>query len=258
MTQSFSVVPVTGMPMVVPGDDLATLILAAIEAVDLKLVDGDIVCLAQKIVSKAEGQLVALADVKPSQEAIELAAATDKDPRLVELILQESSEVVRHKPGVLIVRHNLGLVGAQAGIDQSNVDHAEGEQALLLPRDPDASAAKLRDALVAKTGVQIGVIITDSQNRPWRMGTTGIAIGCAGFTVLDDYRGGSDVYGRELKVTLINRADAIAGAATLVMGETTEKIPLALVRGMAPESTASTAEQTAANMNRPIEEDLFR
>ena len=258
MTQSFSVVPVTGMPMVVPGDDLATLILAAIKAADLTLVDGDIVCLAQKIVSKAEGQLIALADVTPSEEAIELAAATDKDPRLVELILQESSEVVRHKPGVLIVRHNLGLVGAQAGIDQSNVDHAEGEQALLLPRDPDASAAILRDALAARTGVQVGVIITDSQNRPWRMGTTGIAIGCAGFTVLDDYRGGTDVYGRELKVTLINRADAIAGAATLVMGETTEKIPLALVRGLSPETETSTTHQTAAMMNRPIEEDLFR
>ena len=258
MTQSFSVVPVTGMPMVVPGDDLATLVLAAIKAADLKLVDGDIVCLAQKIVSKAEGQLIALADVTPSEEAIELAAATDKDPRLVELILQESSEVVRHKPGVLIVRHNLGLVGAQAGIDQSNVDHAEGEQALLLPRDPDASAAILRDALAARTGVQVGVIITDSQNRPWRMGTTGIAIGCAGFTVLDDYRGGTDVYGRELKVTLINRADAIAGAATLVMGETTEKIPLALVRGLSPETETSTTHQTAAMMNRPIEEDLFR
>ena len=107
-----------------------------------------------------------MADVKPSQEAIELATATDKDPRLVELILQESSEVVRHKPGVLIVRHNLGLVVAQAGIDQSNVDHAEGEQALLLPKDPDASAAILRDALAARTGVQVGVIITDSQNRP--------------------------------------------------------------------------------------------
>ncbi len=256
--QGFSVVPVTRMPMVNPGDDLGALIVDALIANDLALVDGDIVCLAQKIVSKAEGQLVALAEITPSPRAIELAAETDKDPRLVELILRESTEVMRKKMGVLIMRHRLGLVGAHAGIDQSNVDHTGGEQALLLPRDPDASAAGIRDELQHRTGKQVGVIITDSQNRPWRMGTTGCAIGCAGFTVLDDYRGGEDVYGRELKVTLINRADAIAGAATLVMGETTEKIPLALVRGMPLESAERTTGQNAALINRPLEEDLFR
>lgn len=255
---TFSVVPLLGAPMVVPGDDLCAIIIDAVAANDLHLVDGDIVCLAQKIVSKAEGQLIALADVTASQQAIDLAAETDKDPRLVELILRESTEVMRKKMGVLIVRHRLGLVGAHAGIDQSNVDHAEGEQALLLPKDPDASAAQIRDELFARTGKRIGVVITDSHNRPWRMGTTGVAIGCAGFTVLDDYRGGTDIYGRELKVTLINRADAIAGAATLVMGETTEKIPLALVRGMAVENIEQTAAQNAAMINRPIEEDMFR
>ena len=244
--------------MVRPGDDLSDLILQALSANGLALEDGDIVCLAQKIVSKAEGQLVALADVTPSQQAIDLAAETDKDPRLVELILQESTEVLRKKPGVLIMRHRLGLVGAHAGIDQSNVDHGEGEQALLLPKDPDTSAALLRDQLQAKSGKSLAVIITDSQNRPWRMGTTGCAIGAAGLTVLDDHRGGTDVYGRELKVTLINRADAIAGAATLVMGETTEKIPLALVRGMAAESDDDVASHNAAMINRPLEEDLFR
>lgn len=255
---AFSVVPLLGAPMVVPGDDLCAIIIDAVAANDLHLVDGDIVCLAQKIVSKAEGQLIALADVTASQQAIDLAAETDKDPRLVELILRESTEVMRKKMGVLIVRHRLGLVGAHAGIDQSNVDHAEGEQALLLPKDPDASAAKIHDELFARTGKRIGVVITDSHNRPWRMGTTGVAIGCAGFTVLDDYRGGTDIYGRELKVTLINRADAIAGAATLVMGETTEKIPLALIRGMAVENIEQTAAQNAAMINRPIEEDMFR
>ncbi len=244
--------------MVQPGDDLSGLILDALAANELALTDGDIVCMAQKIVSKAEGQLVALADVTPSQKAIELAAETDKDPRLVELILQESSELLRKRPGVMIMRHRLGIVGAHAGIDQSNVDHGAGEQALLLPRDPDASAAKLRAELKTRTGKQVGVIITDSQNRPWRMGTTGCAIGAAGLTVLEDHRGGADVYGRELKVTLINRADAIAGAATLVMGETTEKIPLALVRGLPPESEAATAGHNAAMINRPLEEDLFR
>ena len=208
--------------------------------------------------SKSEGQLVALADVTPSQEAVDLAAETDKDPRLVELILRESTEVLRKKMGVLIMRHRLGIVGAHAGIDQSNVDHAQGEQALLLPENPDASAAGLRADLMAQTGKRIGVIITDSQNRPWRMGTTGCAIGAAGLTVLDDHRGGTDVYGRELKVTLINRADALASAATLVMGETTEKIPLALIRGMPAESEDTIEGQNAAMINRPLEEDLFR
>ena len=244
--------------MVQPGDDLSGLILEALAANELTLVDGDILCLAQKIVSKAEGQLVALADVTPSQKATALAVETDKDPRIVELILRESSELLRKRPGVLIMRHRLGIVGAHAGIDQSNVDHGAGEQALLLPQDPDASAAALRAELKARTGRQLGVIITDSQNRPWRMGTTGCAIGAAGLTVLDDHRGGTDIYGRELKVTLINRADAIAGAATLVMGETTEKIPLALVRGMPAETDDATSGHNAAMINRPLEEDLFR
>ncbi len=258
MAAGFSVVPLPGVPMVVPGDNVAELILAAAAANDVELVDGDIVCIAQKIISKAEGQLVALSDVEPSQQAIELAKETDKDPRMVELILQESTEVLRKKMGVLIMRHKLGLVGAHAGIDQSNVDHDAGEQALLLPKDPDASAAAIRAAIAQASDAQVGVIITDSQNRPWRMGTTGVAIGCAGLTVLDDHRGGVDIYGRELRVTLINRADAIAAAATLVMGETTEKIPLAVVRGMPPETLADTAEQNAAMINRPLEEDLFR
>ena len=250
----FSVVPVPGMPMVVPGDDLCGLIIQALQDNNLTLVDGDVLCLAQKIVSKAEGQLVALNTVTPSERAIALAEETDKDPRMVELILSESTDVLRKKPGVLIVRHKLGLVGAHAGIDQSNVDHGETEHALLLPKDPDASARRLRDEIQTRCGVRTGVIITDSQNRPWRMGTIGAAIGCAGVTVLDDHRGGTDIYGRELRVTLINRADALASAATLVMGETTERIPLALIRGLAPEET----DQQASQIHRPLEEDLFK
>lgn len=257
-TPGFSVVPVTGVPMVKTGDNLIHIIEAALADNVLKLEDGDIVCIAQKIVSKAEGRQVALADVTASEEAVQLARETEKDPRMVELILSESTEVLRKKPGVLIMRHKLGLVGAHAGIDQSNVDHSDGEQALLLPENPDASAAAICAALRERSGKQIGVLITDSQNRPWRMGTTGCAIGCAGFTVLDDHRGGSDVYGRELRVTLINRADSIAAAATLVMGETTDKIPLALVRGLPGESLDATASQNAAMINRPLEEDLFR
>ena len=251
---SFSVVVVPNIPMVVAGDDLATILRTALAAENLTLVDGDIVCVAQKIVSKAEGQLVALADVTPSDEAIELAKATEKDPRLVELILRESTDVLRHKPGVLIMRHRLGIVGAHAGIDQSNIEHGEDENALLLPKDPDASAAQLKQKLDADYGANVGVIITDSSNRPWRLGTVGTAIGSAGVTVLDDHRGGVDLYGRELKVTLINRADALAGAATLVMGETVQRTPVVLIRGLPPEHT----EQNAQMINRPLDEDLFR
>lgn len=250
----FSVVPVPGLPMIEPGDDLAAEIYAALQAQHLTLTDGDIVCVAQKVVSKAEGRLLALSEVTAGTEAVELAAATDKDPRLVQLILDESTEILRQRVGVLIVRHKLGIVGAHAGIDQSNVDHGEEEMALLLPENPDRSAGALRAALGSASGANIGVIITDSHNRPWRMGTIGAAIGAAGITVLDDHRGGHDLYGRELKVTLINRADALAAAATLVMGETTEKIPLALIRGLPPESV----EQNASMINRPLEEDLFR
>ena len=162
---------------------------------------------------------------------------------------------MRKKPGVLIVRHRLGLVGAHAGVDQSNVDHGAGACALLLPEDPDASASRIRRALVAATGQRIGVLITDSANRPWRLGTVGIAIGAAGINVLDDRRGGNDLYGRELKVTLINRADSLASAATLAMGETTERTPAALDPGIL---CTEASEQSASDIPRPLEEDLFR
>ena len=161
---------------------------------------------------------------------------------------------MRKKPGVLIVRHRLGLVGAHAGVDQSNVDHGAGASALLLPEDPDASARQIRAALAKATGHRIGVLITDSANRPWRLGTVGIAIGAAGIGVLDDQRGGNDLYGRELKVTLINCADSLASAATLAMGETTERTPAALIRGFDTDESG----QSAAAIPRPQEEDLFR
>lgn len=246
--------PIAGMPMVHPGDDLPTLILAALTAQKLALEPGDILVIAQKIVSKSEGRQIALATITPSPEAIELAKETEKDPRLVELILRESTTVLRKKPGVLIVRHRLGLVGAQAGIDQSNIEHDGDDHALLLPADPDASARRIRESFAAKIGVRPGVIVSDSMNRPWRLGSIGGAIGSAGIAVLDDRRGGHDIYGRELKVTLVNRADSIATAATLVMGETTEKTPVALVRGFPAEEST----QTARDIIRPLEEDMFR
>ena len=250
----FSIAPLHGIKLVEPGDDLPAILLQAIDENGSELQDGDIVAIAQKIVSKAEGRQVKLAAVEPSAQAEQLAAQTDKDPRLVQLILDESTAVVRHKPGVLIMRHNLGLVGAHAGVDQSNIDHDGGDAALLLPKDPDASAERIRRALTAATGRALGVLITDSANRPWRLGTVGIAIGAAGVNVLDDHRGGNDLYGRELKVTLINRADSVAAAATLAMGETSERTPAALVRGLPPAPPG----QTASAVVRPLEEDLFR
>jgi coenzyme F420-0:L-glutamate ligase/coenzyme F420-1:gamma-L-glutamate ligase len=257
MSTGFQVFGVANLPLVVQGDDLADLFIKALAAGGQHLEAGDCVCLAQKIVSKSEGRLIPLSEVTPGDEARSLALETDKDPRLVELILRESDELLRKKPGVLIMRHRLGLVGAHAGIDQSNIDHEGGECALLLPEDPDASAATFIAAIKARLGIDVAAVITDSANRPWRLGTIGIAIGAAGLTVLDDHRGGVDMYGRELKVTLINRADAIASAATLVMGETTERMPAAIVRGL-PLTVGDNGVQSAATINRPLDEDLFR
>jgi len=254
--------PVTDLPLVRSGDDLALLIGTACDRAGFALQDGDVLVLAQKIVSKSEGRQVLLADVEVSPEAVKLAEEVDKDPRLVELVLRESESVIRKTRGVLIVRHRLGIVSANAGIDQSNISHDEGESALLLPLDPDLSARRLRAAFAQGiglgkglgSGLNLGIIISDSINRPWRMGTVGIAIGSAGITVLDDRRGQTDMFGRELKVTLINRADSIATAAMLVMGETTERVPAALVRGFPVENSS----QGAADCLRPLAEDLFR
>jgi len=162
--------------------------------------------------------------------------------------------MLRKKPGVIIVRHRLGHVGANAGIDQSNIEHANGDAALLLPIDPDHTAKTLCADILAATGCRIGVIIADSMNRPWRLGTVGCAIGCAGVHVLDDLRGGEDMYGRELKVAMVNRADSLAATATLLMGETIERTPLVVIHGLPVVDSL----ETAADMIRPLEEDLFR
>ena len=253
MSTQLSVRILENLPIVQAGDDLPRLIAHALARSEITLSDGDIVVVAQKIVSLAEGRLVRLDDVRPSADATQLAAEVEKDPRIVELILAESTDVVRAKPGVIIVRHRLGIVGANAGIDQSNIDHGKGECALLLPEDPDRSARLMREALTQQSGKSLGVIISDSLNRPWRLGSTGIAIGCSGTTVLDDRRGQHDLYGRELKVTLSNRADAIAGAAVLLMGETTERTPVAIVSGFSAEQS----KQTARDGIRPVSDDMF-
>ena len=225
--------PVPRFPMVQPGDDLAALLIAACEQGALAPADGDVVVVAQKIVSKAEGRYVDLAQVRPSAHAEDLAAQVDKDPRLVEVILGESRRVVRHRPGVLIVEHRLGFIMANAGVDRSNVDPALGtEPVLLLPRDPDASAAHLRDRLGAHFRSQPAVIVTDSWGRAWRRGTVGIALGAAGLPALMDLRGRSDLFGHELRVTETGFADEIASAASLIMGQADEAQPVVLVRGL--------------------------
>lgn len=254
MRTRLTIHPITDLPLVQTGDDIALLISDALSSCRFELLDGDVLVIAQKIVSKAEGRKIRLNGIEPSRAAIELADETGKDPRLVELILQESTEVIRKAPGVLIVRHRLGIVSANAGIDQSNVDHSDGECALLLPEDPDRSAFHLRQALEKTSGKRLAVIVSDSMNRPWRLGTLGYAIGSSGITVLDDRRGEKDLFGRELQVTMSNRADSIACAATLVMGETTERIPAVVLRGLPPENSI----QVARDSVRPLEEDLFK
>jgi coenzyme F420-0:L-glutamate ligase/coenzyme F420-1:gamma-L-glutamate ligase len=227
---------VADIPMVEPGDDLVALIGEAILREGDRLEDNDVLVIAQKIVSKAENRYVDLADVDPGIEAIQLALEVDKDPRHVQVILSESSEVVRQRLGVLIVEHKLGFVQANAGVDQSNIEHDDEHQiVLLLPEDPDASAGRIRSGIHEKYGVTVGVIINDSLGRAWRNGSLGLAIGVAGFTALEDYIGQEDIYGRELVVTQVGAADELAAGASLVMGQTNEKTPVVLVRGYQPE-----------------------
>jgi len=247
--QKVELLAVPGLPMVKAGDDLSKLIGAQLTG-ELALRKGDVLVLAQKIVSKAEGRMVEIATVKPSQRAIELAAEVQKDPRLVELILSESVRVVRSRPNVLIVEHRLGFVMANAVIDQSNVAPQDGiERALLLPKDPDASAAALRARLGATA-----LFIIDSFGRPWRRGTTGVAIGSAGLPAMLDLRGTPDLFGRTLQVTISAFADEIAAAASLVMGQADEAQPVVLVRGLSWKLPAT----NAAELVRPATEDLFR
>ena len=234
------------LPMVQAGDDLAAQLSAAMARAGLAPEPGDVLAIAQKIVSKAEGRSIALASVAPSQAARDLAAQTGKDARLVELILSESERVVRARPNLVIVKHRLGFVMANAGIDQSNV--GEDGHALLLPRDPDASAA----ALAARLGLP--VVITDSFGRAWRRGTVGVAIGAAGLPALQDLRGRPDLFGRTLMVSITGFADEIAAAAGLVMGQGAEGIPAVLLRGLA----WSGAVNPAAELLRPAQEDLFQ
>jgi coenzyme F420-0:L-glutamate ligase / coenzyme F420-1:gamma-L-glutamate ligase len=250
-----TLIAIPDIPMVQPRDDLAGVLIRACEQSALAPADGDILVVAQKIVSKAEGRTIDLATVEPSARAQSLAAEVDKDPRLIEVILGESRRVVRHRPGVLIVEHRLGFILANAGVDRSNVDPQAGsEPVLLLPHDPDGSAADLRARFASHFHRTLAVIITDSWGRAWRRGTVGVALGAAGLPTLMDLRGRPDLFGHELRVTQTGFADEIAAAASLLMGQADEGLPAVLVRGLA----WSGKPTPAAALIRPPAEDLFR
>lgn len=263
---SLILTPLTGIPFIRRDDNLADIVLNALRENNISLQDNDILVFAQKIVSKAEGRAVNLNAVIPSQRALDLAKQTEKDPRLVELILQESNEVVRTRVGVIIVEHKLGFVCANAGIDHSNVspsfaqeESAENagvreEYVLLLPENSDRSAQILRKQIEEQTGKQIGILIIDSHGRAWRNGTVGVAIGIAGLPGLEDLRGKPDLFGYTLQVTQVGVADELAAAASLMMGQAAEGMPVVHVRGFPYELR----EGSLRELIRPREQDLFR
>lgn len=254
---SLSLMPVAGIPLIKPGDDLASIIIQTVRNTDIVPQDGDIWVLAQKIVSKAENRLVRISQVIPSARAFEIANRTKKDPRFVELVLRESREVLRQKPGTLIVEHIKGFICANAGIDHSNVepvDENADDWYLLLPEEPDQSAAVIRNRLEKEFHLRFGVLIIDSHGRAWRNGTAGVAIGISGLPGLVDLRGESDIFGYKLQITQVGVADELAAAASLVMGQASERKPVVIARGFPyPLREASMSE-----IIRPKEEDLFR
>jgi coenzyme F420-0:L-glutamate ligase/coenzyme F420-1:gamma-L-glutamate ligase len=254
---SLTLTPLQHIPLIRQGNDLADIVVNALRENNIALEDDDILVFAQKIISKAEGRAVNLTSITPSSRARVLAVQTEKDARVVELILQESNEVLRIRVGAIIVEHKLGFVCANAGIDHSNVagvgDAAE-EWVLLLPKEPDRSAEKLRDAVQSKTGKRIGVLVIDSHGRAWRNGTVGTAIGIAGLPGLQDLRGKPDLFGYTLQVTQVGVADELAAAASLVMGQAAEGMPAVHVRGF----PYKLREASLQELIRPKEQDLFR
>jgi len=254
ITPSITLYGLPDIPRVQVGDDVAQLVLNALKQAKLTLLDGDVVVVTHKIISKAEGCLVKLADVEPSPRAMTLAAETHKDPRLVEVILRASRGVVRQREGTLIMETHHGWICANAGVDRSNVAGPEGEIALMLPEDPDASARRIREKLMAATGADIAVIISDTHGRAWRLGTVNVAIGVAGMLPIADLRGQTDMFGYTLRVTTVARADELAAAAGLVIGQAAEGLPVVVIRG----ATYPRGDGRATDMQRPPEKDLFR
>jgi len=247
----------SGIPIIQPGDSLGNFIYAALNESDLLLLDGDILVIAQKIISKSENRLVNLTQVKPSEQAKEIAAIVLKDPRFVELVLQESKSLIRIRPGLIISEHRNGFICANAGIDHSNVKGEWGnpeDWVLLLPQNADESAKKLRIDMENRFGVRIGVLIIDSHGRAWRTGTIGMTIGLSGFPALVDLRGEEDLFGYKLKVTQVAAADELAAGASLIMGQAKEASPVVHVRGFPYKMRESCLDE----LIRPVEQDMFR
>lgn len=254
---SLTITPLINIPLIRRDDNLADIVLKSLRETGLELRDNDILVFAQKIVSKAEGRSVNLATISPSPRAIELAEKSEKDPRIVELMLQESREVLRVRAGTIIVEHNLGFICANAGIDHSNVAGAGNpseEWVLLLPKDADHSCELIRKEIESTTKKNIGVVIIDSHGRAWRNGTVGVAIGMAGVPAVLDKRGDKDLFGYTLRVTVIGVADELAAAASLVMGQASEGLPVVHVRGF----PYPLQEGSLKDLLRPREQDLFR
>jgi coenzyme F420-0:L-glutamate ligase / coenzyme F420-1:gamma-L-glutamate ligase len=254
VARSLTLTALAGLPLIKPGDDLAALLIAALQRMRIVPQNKDIIVIAQKVVSKAEGRFVDLKSIVPSPRAIALAEEVNKDARLVEVILSESDEIIRKQRDILIVAHRLGFIMANAGVDQSNVGGEGDEQVLLLPRDPDASAAALKTRLDREFGVDLGIVINDSFGRPWRYGVVGVTLGAAGLPVLGNMIGKPDLFGRKLRVTEIAVADEIAAAASLLMGQGAEGQPAVLLRGLDWDAPAT----AASVLLRPKQTDLFR
>jgi len=254
---SLTFTPLDAFPLVKPGDSLADLILKSLSNSKIGLQENDILVIAQKVVSKAEGRLRNLTEVVPSETALELAGITGKDPRFVELVLQESSSVLRTRENTIIVEHRNGFICANAGIDHSNVHGEWGEDhdwVLLLPEDADRSAERLRQALEDKTGLRLGILIIDSHGRAWRNGTVGITIGISGLPGLVDLRGTKDLFGFHLRITQVAAADELAAGASLMMGQASEGTPAVHVRGF----PYPLRESSLTELIRPKDLDLFR
>jgi coenzyme F420-0:L-glutamate ligase / coenzyme F420-1:gamma-L-glutamate ligase len=248
----FEAFAVEGLPLIQAGDDLVELLLQALQRSDQALQNNDILVITSKIVSKSEGRKVALSSVTPSARAYEVAEITQKDSRVVELVLQESTEISRMGVGVLVVQHRLGFTSANAGIDQSNIENGE-DHVLLLPNDPDGSASVIQQRLAQQLGIDVGVVISDSHGRPFRMGNVGTAIGVAGMPALLDLRGQTDLFERQLKITLTGYADMVAGAASLLTGEGNEGRPVVIVRGL----DFPHFNGRASDLNRPKQQSLY-
>ncbi|MFM1569553.1 MAG: coenzyme F420-0:L-glutamate ligase [SAR86 cluster bacterium] len=253
--KKLELIALEGIPLIEEGDNLVEIILTALERNKISLSNGNVLVIAQKIVSKSEGRYASLNDIKPSQQAIDLSRETDKDPKLVQLILNESKEVVRYRKGVIVVENILGLIHANAGIDKSNIkSDSNNPRVLLLPLNPDKSAKEIRKEILKKTKKKVGIIINDSSGRAWRNGIVGIAIGSSGAEVLSDLKGNLDLFGNTLEVTEVGKADEVASAASLLMGQGKEALPVVVIKGL----TESEDLNGAKALIRKPSEDLFR